>query len=689
MGRLQAALPREHYVSADAFGAEREQVLTRSWTCAGRLTDLGLREPGRLAVVEVLGESVLVTVDKAGALHGHYNVCRHRGSQVVPVDPAQPAPAPCRSFALRCPYHSWTYDLDGSLRFAPHTEDVDDFDRTDFGLHAVEVDSWGGFVWVNLDASAPQSLADAARPGPGARPALPARPPRGRATDGLRRRRELEGRRGELQRVLPLRTGAPRAVRLVPAFGAGRRRPGLGGRHPAPRGRLDVHAVGHVEREPFPDLDAAERERHKGELVYPNLLLSLSADHVAAFVLEPLAVDRTRVVCDLLFAPDETAKDTSTRRTLRTSGTSSTGRTGRSASRCSGACRRGRTAGLVRPHGGRLPGHPALAAASAACEGATTRTAPDGADLRVAVVGLGALGSATAWQLARRGERVIGLEQFALGHERGASHDTSRILRHSYHTPRLRAPDVRGLPRLGGPRGGVRRAARHGHRGPRPLPAGRGDPRATTSRRWTRSACRTRCSTKRRRRPLAAVGPAGRNHGPAPGADRDRAGRARHGHDAAAGRRNGAVLHDRSPVSAVRDLGAPGWRSRPAAAPTASAGSSSPPTRGRATARAPRVGPPAHGHAGAGHLLRPPDPQRFADERFPVWIWMDDPSFYGFPTYGEPTVKAAQDCGGPTVVRRRPLLRAGSGAGGAARRVHGQDFPGARPGPVEDAACTR
>ena len=52
-----------------------------------------------------------------------------------------------------------------------------------------------------------------------------------------------------------------------------------------------------------------------------------------------------------------------------------------------------------------------------------------------AVIGLGALGSATAWQLARRGVDVIGLERFELGHERGASHDTSRIIRHSYHTP--------------------------------------------------------------------------------------------------------------------------------------------------------------------------------------------------------------------------------------------------------------
>src|SRR5664279_3860454 len=140
MGKLQAALPRAHYVDPQAWVVERERVLLRSWTCAGRLHELGLATggelvPGRLAVLDVLGESVLVTVAKDGGLHAHYNVCRHRGSQLVPVEPGDPPPAPSKSSALRCPYHSWTYDLDGSLRFAPHTEDVDDFSPTDFGLH--------------------------------------------------------------------------------------------------------------------------------------------------------------------------------------------------------------------------------------------------------------------------------------------------------------------------------------------------------------------------------------------------------------------------------------------------------------------------------------------------------------------------------------------------------------------------
>jgi len=115
MAGLQAALPREHYVDPATHVVERERVLLHEWTCIGRLEDFGLTMPGsrtlvpeRLAVVELHGESVLVTTDRDGALHAHYNVCRHRGSQVVPVDPGASAPAPCAMKSLRCPYHSWT-----------------------------------------------------------------------------------------------------------------------------------------------------------------------------------------------------------------------------------------------------------------------------------------------------------------------------------------------------------------------------------------------------------------------------------------------------------------------------------------------------------------------------------------------------------------------------------------------------
>src|SRR6185436_5533636 len=114
MTSLQAALPGAYYTD-EAHWAREAQLLLREWFCAGRLGTWGLEDGSRerLAVIDVAGESVLVTRDGDGQLRAFFNVCRHRGSQVVPVDPEAPPPAPCRAAALRCPYHSWTYDLQG------------------------------------------------------------------------------------------------------------------------------------------------------------------------------------------------------------------------------------------------------------------------------------------------------------------------------------------------------------------------------------------------------------------------------------------------------------------------------------------------------------------------------------------------------------------------------------------------
>ena len=123
--------------------------------------------------------------------------------------------------------------------------------------------------------------------------------------------------------------------------------------------------TGTTDRRPFPDLDEHERSRHKGELVYPNLFVSCSADHVAAFVLRPLGADSTRVECDLLFAPDEVGRDCFD--------PDDAGQLWDLVNRqdwavCEsvqrGMSSRAYTAGLVRPDGGLEPRHPPLAAAA-------------------------------------------------------------------------------------------------------------------------------------------------------------------------------------------------------------------------------------------------------------------------------------------------------------------------------------
>jgi glycine betaine catabolism A len=304
---LQPALPKSMYVDAGHFAVERDEILYTSWFCVGRADRLGLHGPATLAVVDVVGESILLTSDRAGALHAAYNVCRHRGSQVVPVDPGAPGPEPCPAGALRCPYHSWTYDLDGRLLKAPHTEEVREFDPTRFGLVPAAIEQWGGFVFVNLSPEraedfgvATSAVADRLR----RYPLAELRTGRRFSYDVRANYKVLAENYNECYHCGPVH---PELSRLVPAFAGGGAGLDWDGGVPHREGAWTFTMSGTSVRRPFPDLDEHERVRHKGELVYPNLWLSCSADHVAAFVCWPLAADRTRVECDLLFAPDEIA----------------------------------------------------------------------------------------------------------------------------------------------------------------------------------------------------------------------------------------------------------------------------------------------------------------------------------------------------------------------------------------------
>lgn len=302
---LQAALPREMYVDVAAWLRERERVLLREWTCVGRRADLGLDTAERVAVVEVLGESLLVACDADGVLHGSYNVCRHRGSQLFPTLPGA-APQACAAKSIRCPYHSWTYALDGSLLRAPHTQ-PGELQATDFHLHPVGVEEWGGFVFVHPTPARADPLADSVfRPSNTlANYDLPT------LTTGLTLSYDVAANwkviaenYNECYHCGPVH---PELSRLVPSFAGGGRGLDWDAGIPHREGAWTFTMSGTTDRAPLPGLTDEERVRHKGEIVYPNLMLSCSADHVAAFVLRPVTVERTLIDCYLLFAAAEVA----------------------------------------------------------------------------------------------------------------------------------------------------------------------------------------------------------------------------------------------------------------------------------------------------------------------------------------------------------------------------------------------
>ncbi|MDX6375928.1 MAG: hypothetical protein QOE98_231 [Gaiellaceae bacterium] len=123
---------------------ELDSVFTRSWVVAGPLDRLA--NAGDHLVCRVAHVPILLTRARDGALHGFVNVCRHRAYPVATEDG-------CRQL-LQCAYHAWTYELDGCLNRAPRAEAEPGFDKADFSLVRVAVDTWGPLVWVNPDPAA-------------------------------------------------------------------------------------------------------------------------------------------------------------------------------------------------------------------------------------------------------------------------------------------------------------------------------------------------------------------------------------------------------------------------------------------------------------------------------------------------------------------------------------------------------
>jgi choline monooxygenase len=137
-------LPAAWYREASVFEAEREPIFGGAWQYA--IPAEQVAEPGCFASAQVGHVPVLVVRGRDGTLRGFVNVCRHRGHLVA-------LGTGCRE-TLQCPYHAWTYDLDGSLRRAPRSEREAEFDPAGFSLLPVSVDVWGPFVFVNPDPQA-------------------------------------------------------------------------------------------------------------------------------------------------------------------------------------------------------------------------------------------------------------------------------------------------------------------------------------------------------------------------------------------------------------------------------------------------------------------------------------------------------------------------------------------------------
>jgi len=166
LGRA-TTLPAQAYTSEDFFGWELDHVLRPGWQCVAHISQIPA--PGDFLNLDLLGEPLIIVHGKDGVVRALSRVCPHRSMDIMPdgfgynghspaeAGGAKPDCGKTRLFL--CPYHAWTFELDGRLKACPEMQQAEEFCRDDFFLKPFPVEIWQGFVFVNLDGKAPP-LAD-------------------------------------------------------------------------------------------------------------------------------------------------------------------------------------------------------------------------------------------------------------------------------------------------------------------------------------------------------------------------------------------------------------------------------------------------------------------------------------------------------------------------------------------------
>lgn len=137
-------MPARFYLDESIYEAEKNAIFFNSWWYAGHVSQVA--KSGDYLTAAVHDQNVFVTRDQGNQLHGFYNVCQHRGHELLE--------GAGNVRAIICPYHAWTYGLDGTLQGARNTNNVDGFNRCEFSLKAVQVEVFCGMVFVNLNPDA-------------------------------------------------------------------------------------------------------------------------------------------------------------------------------------------------------------------------------------------------------------------------------------------------------------------------------------------------------------------------------------------------------------------------------------------------------------------------------------------------------------------------------------------------------
>jgi len=303
---LLRTLPGHYYTDPDIFAAEQARIFESLWCCAVRCAELA--NPGDFRTVQIGAESVLISRARDGRLRAFLNVCRHRGARLCTAESGSV------KRAFQCPYHAWTYGLDGKLIAAPNLTSMPDIDRVEYGLRPVRLHEWLGYAWVNL-ADEPPSFTDtviaAATERLGSADAI-ANYRIDELTVGRRIRYDVRANWKliieNFMECYHCATIHPELTEVLPEFADGYAAQYYVG-HGAEFGDgIDGFTVdGRPGFEKLASLAADQDRRYYAITVKPQVFINLVPDHVILHRMYPLAVDRTVVECDWLYAEDVVA----------------------------------------------------------------------------------------------------------------------------------------------------------------------------------------------------------------------------------------------------------------------------------------------------------------------------------------------------------------------------------------------
>lgn len=281
------------YNSPDVFKRERARIFSRSWICAGRSEQIA---GGEFITIEIAGESLILTRDAGGAAHAFYNVCRHRGTRLCEQDSGT------FKGSIQCPYHAWTYSLDGSLIAARNMEDTPGFDRAVYPLHEASIAEFDGFLFVSLEPRQPFEQAFAPLHGRFAAWNAGALRSARRISYDLACNWKLVFQNYSECYHCPVIH--PQLEKLS-AWDSGRNDlsegPFLGGYSELRSEGASLTTSGHTARDPLPGVRGENLSRVYYYTVFPSLLLSLHPDYVMAHYVTPVDETHTHVVCEWLF----------------------------------------------------------------------------------------------------------------------------------------------------------------------------------------------------------------------------------------------------------------------------------------------------------------------------------------------------------------------------------------------------